>query len=183
MPAQRPSWFRRAFIAFSSVRRVMKDPEFASAVATLAAGGGAPAAAPAPQPAPVPLEKAPPESALLLLGLLQKEGRLIDFLQEDIRGASDAEVGAAARIVHQGCRRVLEQHLQIAPVCEAAEGSRLTLERGFDAAAFRPTGNVVGDPPFVGTLVHRGWRVVQMRLPEVASTHDLDVLAAAEVEL
>ena len=181
MPAQRPSWFRRAFIAFSSVRRILKDPGFAGAVATLATGASAPAAA--PRPAPVPLEKAPPDSALLLLGLLQKEGRLVDFLQEDIRGASDAEVGAAARIVHQGCRRVLEQHLQISPVCEAAEGSRLTLERGFDAAAFRPTGNVVGDPPFTGTLVHRGWRVVQMRLPEVASTHDLDVLAAAEVEL
>ena len=165
MASPAPSFFRRAFIAFSSFRRALKDPGFAHAVATLAAGeSGHPAARPAP-PAAVPLAKTAPDSALLLLGLLQKEGRLVDFLHEDIKSYSDQEVGAAARIVHQGCQRVLQEHLKIAPVRDEPEGSRITLERGFDASAIRPTGNVVGDPPFTGALVHRGWRVVETRLP------------------
>ncbi len=142
-----------------------------------------PKTAPAREPLPDALEKAPPDSALLLLGLLQKEGRLLDFLQEDIKSYSDQEVGAAARVLHQGCQRVLREHLKIAPVRDEPEGSRITLEQGFDAASIRPTGNLVGDPPFTGSLVHRGWRVVETRLPQVASGHDLRILAAAEVEL
>jgi len=135
-----------------------------------------------PQP-PARLQEAPPDSALVLLALLQKEGRLLDFLQEEITGFSDQDVGAAARVVHQGCQRVLSEYLSIAPVREEAEGSRITLGKGFDASAVRPTGNVVGDPPFTGSLVHRGWRAVEVRLPRVASSRDVRILAAAEVEL
>jgi hypothetical protein len=129
------------------------------------------------------LQDAPPDSALVLLGLLQKEGRFVDFLQEDITGYSDQEIGAAARVVHQGCQQVLEEYLSIAPVRDEAEGTRVTLSKGFDPAAVRPTGNVVGDPPFTGALVHRGWRAVDVRLPKVASSRDVSILAAAEVEL
>ncbi len=147
-------------------------------------------AGPPPRPAPqtataqrATLDKAPPDSALLLLGLFQKEGRLLDFLQEDVSQYADEDVGAAARVVHTGCRAVLTEYLTIAPVREEPEGSYVTLERGFDAAAIRPTGNVVGEPPFTGNLVHRGWRVTQVRLPQVASGRDLRILAAAEVDL
>ncbi|MCG6896075.1 MAG: DUF2760 domain-containing protein [Thiocapsa sp.] len=183
MGSAAPSFFRRAFIAFTSFRRALKDPGFAQAVSALAkAEAGRPQARPA-GPATVPLAAAQPDSALLLLGLLQKEGRLLDFLKEDIKTYSDQEVGAAARIVHQGCQQVLNAHLKIAPVRDEPEGSRVTLEPGFDASAMRPTGNVVGDPPFVGALVHRGWRVVEMDLPRVTGGHDLRILAAAEVEL
>ena len=59
----------------------------------------------------------------------------------------------------------------------------MTLEPGFDAAAIRPTGNVVGDPPFSGTLAHRGWRVTETRLPKLTGGHDPRIIAAAEVEL
>lgn len=184
MGSASPSFFRRASIAFKSFRRVLKDPAFAGDVSELIQGKR-PARERA-QPAQrkvVPLATSAPDSALLLLGLLQKQGRLLDFLQEDIRGYSDQEVGAAARVVHQGCRDVMNAHLQIAPVREEPEGSRVTLPPGFDPATIRPTGNVVGDPPFHGSLVHRGWRVVKMDLPKVAGGHDLTVLAAAEVEL
>lgn len=129
------------------------------------------------------LEKAPPDSALLLLNLLQKEGRFVDFLQEDVANYSDQEVGTAARVVHQGCRRVLQEHLRIAPVRQEAEGARITLERGFDPAEVHPIGQVVGEPPFTGSLVHRGWRAVEIHLPQVASSRDLRILASAEVEL
>ena len=132
---------------------------------------------------PSNLQQSPPDSALLLLGLLQKEGRFVDFLQEDITNYSDQEIGSAARVVHQGCQRVLRQHLDIQPVFDQPEGSPITLERGFDPAVVRPTGQVVGDPPFRGALVHRGWRATAVHLPQVAVSRDLHILAAAEVEL
>lgn len=183
MSSPAPSFLRRTLIAFGSFRRVLKDPVFASAVAALARGEGrSPASRPA-APAAVPLAEAAPDAALLLIGLFQKEGRFVDFLQEDIKGYSDQEVGAAARVVHQGCQKVMRDYVSIAPVRDEPEGSRVTLAPGFDAAATRPTGNVVGDPPFTGTLAHRGWRVVEIRLPRIVSGHDPRILAAAEVEL
>jgi hypothetical protein len=183
MASAAPSFVRRAYIAFTSFRRVLKDPGFARAVSALAKGETEhPLAKPAP-PASVPLATAAPDSALLLLGMLQKDGRFVDFLKEDIKSCTDQEIGAAARIVHQGCRQVLDAHLEIAPVRDEPEGSRITLAPGFDPSATRPTGNVVGDPPFHGVLVHRGWRVVQMDLPRITGGHDLHILAAAEIEL
>ena len=129
------------------------------------------------------LDQASPDSALLLLGLFQKEGRLIDFLQQDVANYSDEEVGAATRVVHQGCRRVLDDYLAVKSVRPETEGARVSIEAGFDPSAVRLTGQVVGEPPFHGTLVHCGWRASDVRLPRVASGHDLSILAAAEVEL
>ena len=91
--------------------------------------------------------------------------------------------GAAARLVHEGCAKVLREHLSIAPVRDEAEGSRITLPSGFDASAVRLTGNLVGHPPFPGSLRHRGWRASDVRLPKLAAGHDTRVLAPAEVEL
>jgi hypothetical protein len=183
MATRAPSLIRRAFIAFTSFRRVLKDPDFAQGVARLAANETAADAINRATLAPAPLATSTTDSALLLLGLMQKEGRLVDFLHEDIKTYSDQEVGAAARIVHQGCQRVLQDYLTITPVRSEPEGSRVTLEPGFDSAAMRPTGHVVGTPPFTGALVHRGWRVTETRLPQVAGGHNLTILAAAEVEL
>ena len=129
------------------------------------------------------IEDTTPTAALQLLGLLQRQARFVDFVQEDVAQYSDAEIGAAARVVHEGCRKVLAEHFTIAPVRTEPEGSRITLQPGFDAARVRVTGNVVGQPPFTGTLTHRGWRVTETRLPKVAAGHDLSILAPAEVEL
>lgn len=131
----------------------------------------------------VPLAQHHKDGALALLALMQREGRLVDFLREPLDGFSDADIGAAARVVHEGCRKVLDEHFAIAPVRSEAEGSRLTLAEGFDAAAVRLTGKVVGKPPFTGTLGHRGWRVTDTRLPALAEGHDASVIAQAEVEL
>lgn len=139
---------------------------------------------PAPAPAaPPPLVEYSNEAALQLLALLQQEGRLIDFLQEDITHHGDADIGAAARVIHEGCNRVLRDHLTLEPVRGEEEGSRLTLEAGFDAAAVRLTGNVVGEPPFTGTLTHRGWRASKLQLPRVGEGHDASIIAPAEVDL
>jgi hypothetical protein len=120
---------------------------------------------------------------LQLLGLLQREARFIDFIEEEIAGFSDADIGAAARLVHDGCRRALREHFTIRPVREEAEGSRVTLPEGFDATSIRLTGNVVGKPPFNGSISHRGWRVEEVRLPKLTESHDTTVIAPAEVEI
>ena len=129
------------------------------------------------------VEKRVDTSAQQLLGLLQREARFVDFVQEDVVGYTDAEVGAAARVVHEGCRKVLGAHFSIAPVRNEPEGSRVTLAAGFDATAVRLTGNVVGQAPFTGTLGHRGWRVTEARLPQLTDDKAAAILAQAEVEL
>ena len=129
------------------------------------------------------VEVATDTAALQLLGLLQREARFVDFIQEDVAPYSDAEIGAAARVVHGGCRKLLAEHFTLAPVRAEAEGSRVTLAAGFDAAAVRLTGNVVGQAPFTGTLSHRGWQVTQVRLPQLTDARAAAIIAQAEVEL
>ena len=129
------------------------------------------------------VEVATNTAALQLLGLLQREARFVDFIQEDVAPYSDAEIGAAARVVHGGCRKLLAEHFTLAPVRAEAEGSRITLQAGFDATAVRLTGNVVGQAPFTGTLGHRGWRVAEVRLPQLTDARAAAIIAQAEVEL
>lgn len=139
----------------------------------------------------VPVEKrveveklvATDSAALQLLGLMQREARFVDFIQEDVAPYTDAEIGAAARVVHEGCRKVLREHFTLSPVRGEAEGSRITLLAGFDAAAVRLTGNVVGHAPFTGTLSHRGWMVTEVKLPQLIDSQAAKVIAQAEVEL
>ena len=139
----------------------------------------------------VPVEKrveveklvATDSAALQLLGLMQREARFVDFIQEDVAPYTDAEIGAAARVVHEGCRKVMREHFTLSPVRSEAEGSRITLLAGFDAAAVRLTGNVVGHAPFTGTLSHRGWLVTEVKLPQLIDSQAAKVIAQAEVEL
>lgn len=132
---------------------------------------------------PVIIREASPDAALQLLGLLQQEARFIDFVQENIASHSDADIGAAVRVIHEGCRKVFKQHMDVEPVRSEPENSRINLPKGFDASSVRVSGNVVGEPPFMGTLVHRGWRVSHINLPRLTEGHDPRVLAPAEVEL
>lgn len=122
-------------------------------------------------------------AALFLLGLFQREGRLLDFLKEDISSFTDAEVGGAARLVHSGCAKVLGQYLPIAPVVTQSEGAAMEIPPGFDANRFRLTGNVTGTGPWKGSLKHHGWVAATISLPDVPTTVDVKVLAPAEVEL
>ena len=198
MTRPNPSLLSRLALAFS----VLFQPALAARVRDLRDGVAEPAPAPqpapapvtvtAPEPAPAPapaaapapqLRTAPHEAALQLLGLLQRDARFIDFIEEDVKAYSDADIGGAARVVHEGCRKVLREHFSLEPLRSEAEGSRITLPEGFDAAAVRVTGNVVGKAPFTGTLSHRGWRVTDTRLPQLAAGHDAAIVAQAEVEL
>ena len=137
----------------------------------------------APAPEPVILKESTPDAALQLLGLLQKEARFIDFIKEDIAAYSDADIGVAARVVHEGCNKALNEHFTLAPIRSEQEGGKITLPQGFDASSVRLTGNIVGSAPFTGTLIHKGWQVTNIRLPKLTQGHNASILAAAEVEL
>jgi hypothetical protein len=148
---------------------------------------------PQPEPAPVPAvntsaleRRAETRGALQLLSLLQREGRLVDFLAEGIDAYSDAQIGAAARDVHRGLRRALGEVLPTEPVMPEREDAKVRVDPGFDPRRIRLTGHVVGEPPFTGTLRHHGWRVREVKLPELVrgdAELDLTVVAPAEVEL
>jgi hypothetical protein len=180
------SFFARFWLAWLCFFRVLFDGRFAARVQSAREDRALP---PAPRPerpvAPTPSEHAPDATtpALQLLSLLQREGRLVDFLQQDIASFPDAEVGVAARVVHEGCRRALREHASIEPVRAESEGARVKLDAGFDADAVKLVGDVKGEPPWSGTLRHRGWRAKRLELPRLVGDHDARVLAPAEVEL
>jgi hypothetical protein len=145
----------------------------------------APAPAPAVVPPPAPMANTAEAEIIAFFGLLQEKGRLLDFLMDDITPYEDAQVGAAARVVHQGCREVLREHFQIGPVSTAEEGSKVTVPTGPESADYRLVGKIAGEPPFSGTLVHKGWKTESLNLPRVvpSSGNRLPALTPAEVEL
>ncbi len=204
-----PSFFSRIAIAIGSFFAILGNGRLAADITRLRGGEQLAADVPTPEPkevrievpvekivetrVEVPVEKiiertvqvrVPTDTAALqVLGLMQREARFVDFIQEDVAPYTDAEIGAAARVVHEGCRKVLRENFTIAPVRTEAEGSRITLPAGFDAAAVRLTGNVVGQAPFTGMLGHRGWQATEVKLPQLTDSKAANVIAQAEVEL
>ena len=134
-------------------------------------------------PSTVPEGRPFPDAAVQILAALQRDGRLIDFLQEDLSHYEDSQIGAAVRTIHAGCKGALKEHMEIRPVFVEKEGATVTVPPGFDAKAIRLTGNVTGDPPFRGILRHRGWRVERIRLPQSVEQKNHWILAPAEVEV
>jgi len=149
--------------------------------------GGRSSAAPSAPETPTPAPKAPRAEAEIvgLLAALQEKGRLVDFLMEDVTSYQDAQVGAAARVVHQGCLAVLKEHFEVQPMLAEAEGSTVTVPAEHAADAYRLTGNLSGAAPFSGTLVHKGWQATTVRLPQLMENKDgsLPAIAPAEVEV
>jgi hypothetical protein len=119
------------------------------------------------------------------LGLLQEKGRLVDFLMDDITGYSDAQVGAAGRVLHEGCKAALLEHFGIRALREEGEGSKVTVPPGYAPDEYRLVGRISGEAPFTGTLVHHGWKTQWVKLPRLirTSADRLPAIAPAEVEL
>ena len=118
-----------------------------------------------------------------LFSVLQREGRLLDFFQEDLSLYEDAQIGAAVRGIHESCVKSLSRYLSPKPIMEQAEGDTVSIPPGFDPNAVKLTGNVVGQPPFTGILRHRGWRLQSVALPELSASDNPALLAPAEVEI
>src|SRR5262245_54754667 len=147
--------------------RMLRDAEFAAKVRDL-------------------LEPKPPKpsgEAVRLLALLQREGRLLDFLLEDVASYSNEQIGAAVRDIHNNCQHTLKEHIVLGPVMAHKEGDTVEVPAGFDPSAIRLTGNVTGEPPFKGTLQHHGWRVQDLKLDPPPEGQDELVLQPAEVDL
>ncbi|MFT5431499.1 MAG: hypothetical protein ACI9OJ_002196 [Myxococcota bacterium] len=210
---EQPGFGARVVLAFALFFKVLFDAALAARVQRAIDPKQPPApeplpkptpkAAPKPEPEPEPepeiaappvetvkAEEAPkPEAApdhvaaLQLLGAMQRQGRFVDFVMEDMSEASDAEVGAVSRMVHEGCKKLVEGWFTIEAVWPGEEGDAVTIEAGFDPKRIRLTGNVVGDPPFKGELAHHGWRVTRADLPTLTGAADPHVVMPAEIEL
>lgn len=139
------------------------------------------AAAPKPKAAP-PAPK-PTNEAVRLLTLMQRDGRLVDFLLEDISALPDAQIGAAVRDIHRSCRKVLQEHVELEAVVPQNEDEPITVEPGFDPSAIRLAGNISGEPPFKGVVTHRGWKLKELKLPPVPAGQNTTIVAPAEVEV
>lgn len=149
-----------------------------------------PVASAAEVPAPLPtvptVAPAGSPEAVQLLRLFQEEGRLVDFLQRDIQSFPDDRVGAVARIVHQGCRRVLQDYFEIVPTVSQGEGERISWAPSELGTHIRLVGQSGSSTATSGTVLHRGWTVQRATLPTVlhsASADSAAVLVPAEVEV
>jgi hypothetical protein len=144
------------------------------------------AVAEAARPTPVPTRSNQVDAELVsFLAMLQARGRLVDFLMDDINAHNDAQVGAAARVVHAGCKAALLEHFRIRPLREESEGSTVQVSAGYPPDEYRLLGRIRGSAPFSGVLIHHGWKTDAVNLPRVLrnSTDRLPAIAPAEVEL
>jgi hypothetical protein len=135
------------------------------------------------EPPPPPPPPKPSGAPLRLLRLLQRDGRFLDFVLEDVAGAQDDQIAAAVREMQPRWRDVLREHLDMVPVRTETEGTTVEVPPGFDPSAVQLTGNVTGQPPFRGTLKHPGWRVKEMKIPTPPEGQDEFVIQPAEVDL
>lgn len=172
-------------LAFRAFFRTLFDREFRAQVERLVRGELPQAAAEAPAPiAPTEPKRPKRSEALTLLAALQREARLVDFIQEPIDSYSDAQIGAAVRDIHRDCAALLKRVFNIQPLLPDNEGATIEVPAGFDAARYHLTGNVSGQPPYRGVLAHHGWQAATCELPEwTGSEEAARVVAPAVVEL
>ncbi len=181
---KRISYATRCFFAVLSRGEVPED--IAAEVVKAPAESEAPQAPTLPA---APVEEARPaeetsDRAVQILALLQRDGRLIDFFNEDLAPYQDGQIGAAVRELHANCRNALEQYVKLEPILAGEEDQPVTVEEGFDPASVKLVGNVKGRPPLRGLLRHKGWRVTEINLPALASDGEARaVVAPAEVEI
>jgi len=123
------------------------------------------------------------DRAVQMIALLQRDGRLVDFLLEDVSPYPDSQLGAAVRTIHTSCRQVLDRYLKLEAIIPSEEDQPVTVQAGFDPAAVKLLGNVVGEPPIKGLLRHRGWRVKEVNLPSLPQGAGRNIVAQAEVEV
>lgn len=174
----------RIGLAFRLFFRVLFDAALAERARPILAGEVAPA--PTSQAAttaePKKIKKTPARSdAVNLLAMLQREARLVDFLQEEIAAYGDEQIGAAVRDVHRDSAAVLQRVFALRPIREEPEGSTIELDGEFDAARYRLTGRVPETPPFRGALAHHGWQATQCVLPEWSGAESAALVVAPAV--
>lgn len=119
---------------------------------------------------------------------LQEKGRFLDFIMDDIAAYDNESVGAAARIVHQGCCEVIHDSFTIETIFGGEELEELTLADNYDSHLFRLVGNVPESAPYEGHVLHRGWKTTRVNLSHVVKSEEQidiarSILAPADVEI
>lgn len=179
-----PGFGARLRIAFAAFFRSLLSPPFAGQVDSLLTGQ---AATPAPTiittPSQPPEPPKPQLHPLQLLAILQREGRLVDFLMEDIQGLPDAQIGAAVREVHKKTAKALCDHVTLEPVVATQEDESMTVAAGYDPSAIRVVGNLGANPPYTGAVRHRGWQAKDLKLQPLPAGQNTSVVAPAEIEV
>ncbi|HEY1190649.1 MAG TPA: DUF2760 domain-containing protein [Gemmata sp.] len=173
---QRAGSFDAIANALGLAHRAKTDPAFAAKLDAVRAGAEL-------KPVEPPKPPKPSGAPLRMLALLQAESRLVDFLLENIQGATDEQIGQAVREVHKKAQAALKQHLVLEPIVPGNEDDQVTVPKGFDPSAIRVVGNVTGEPPFTGAIQHPGWRVKEMKIATPAEGADEFVLQPAEVQI
>lgn len=140
----------------------------------------APAAAPSAPPPPT--ARPASDGALQVLGILQRDSRLIDFIMEDVSAYADDQIGAAVRSLHDQARESLTRYVKLQPVIDSVEGT-FTRSGPIDPGAVKFIGNVPANTPTGGILRHKGWKASQVDLPALGAKQDVTVLAPAEIEI
>lgn len=169
------------FLGIRTLFTIWADSAFAAKVQALFKEEPPPPQAP---PVEKPRKEPARNDALTLLSVLQREARLIDFIQEPIAAYSDAQIGAAVRGVHDDCNTVLNRMFALQPLRPEAEGASLEVPPGFDPLQFRLTGNLPEQPPYRGVLRHPGWKATKCELPEWSGREEsATVVAPCEVEI
>jgi hypothetical protein len=139
-------------------------------------------AMPAKAPPPPKPQAGPSSGAVQILGILQRDARLVDFLMEDIAAYSDDQVGAAVRSLHDQARESLGRYVKLQPVIDGVEGT-FTKPATSDPAAVKFIGNVPAGTPSGGLLRHKGWRAGKVELPALNPKQDTAIIAPAEIEI
>lgn len=173
--------FSRLGLAFSTFWQVLSNETAAKQIQSALGEKALPDAEPKKLPEP---PKSTRNDALSLLSVLQREARFVDFVQESLEGATDAQVRAAVNEIHRDCGKVLKRLFDLQPLMEEEEQTKIEVPKGFDAAKYQLSGNVSGDPPHHGTLVHAGWKATKCEIPTwTGSESAAMVVAACEVEV
>lgn len=117
------------------------------------------------------------------LSVLQREGRLLDFFDEDLSLYEDEQIGAAVRSIQEDCKKAVKKYIDLKPVVDGQEGDTITIEEGFDIDAINLVGNVSGQPPFQGVIKHPGWRAGKKDVPKLSDIQDPGIMTPAQIEI
>ena len=117
------------------------------------------------------------------LAILQRDGRLLDFFDEDLSLYDDEQIGAAVRSVQEDCKKTIKKYINLKPVVDNEEGEKLMVEAGFDIDSIKLIGNVAGEPPFDGIVKHRGWKAGKREIPKLSDVQDSTIIMPAEIEI
>lgn len=175
-------------VATRAFFKLLTNRELSNKFDDFVSGKATPAIESPPTPAPKPVTTKQIESgrsdAISLLSSLQREARLIDLIHESLDAYSDAQVGTAARDVLRDSRKVLDRMFSLAPLTDAEDGHTVTTPQPFDPAAWRLTGNVAGEAPYTGQVMHHGWKATRCDVPKFTGDPSAALIVApAEIEL